>query len=117
MDTIWIKKIGNSVDTPWLDWIVSGKKKYEGRVYQDDWKLIKIGDMITFDCGMYSATVKIIDILHFSNFKTAFNKFGSELVPIPHILEEEVDNLYSQFYSKSCINEYGVILLKLELVK
>lgn len=47
----WLKHIANPHETPWLDWIEDGFKIYEGRVYQGDWREMKVGDIIDFYIG------------------------------------------------------------------
>ena len=47
---IWYKDIQNSPE-PWLDWIESEIKKYEGRIYRNDWVNISVDNTIVFPCG------------------------------------------------------------------
>ena len=107
--------IQNPPETPWLDWIISGKKKYEGRVPRlgSFWADIRIGDeFILYDKNNpKELKIKVNDLKHYKNFGEAWKDLGSALVPIKGITETDVNKIYSQYYTKEDIDKYGVIAI------
>jgi len=111
--------IQNPKDTPWLNWIKDGIKKYEGRVPKPTgiWSKIQIGDYITFSSSD-GQTVKtqITKIKKFHDFGEAFQTLGSKLVPVKNITVEEVKKLYKRYFPNEVITQYGVIAIKLKII-
>lgn len=115
-NNIWYKSIQNPPATPWLDWIESGVKKYEGRVNREDWMKMKIGDLIIFSCGSKIIKTVITNLIYFDNFQSAFRQLGQYLVPIPNISEIQVGDLYSDYFDDNCIKMHGVVAVGLEVI-
>ena len=77
--------IWNRSNNPYLDWIRSGAKKYEGRTANKivEWSL-HLGKIIKFvnneneDDFLY---VRIVDFLYYSDFGKAYDDLGAELIP------------------------------------
>jgi ASC-1-like (ASCH) protein len=103
------KHIANPITTPWLDWIISGRKTFEGRVNQGDWTHMKIGDEIYFYSDDNNAICVIADLKKYTDFAQAFDDLQSQLVPIPNITRDEVTNIYSQYFNEDDIKKFGVV--------
>lgn len=118
MNNINITKISiqNPKQTPWLDWIESGNKKYEGRLNRGRFLSLKIGDRILFYDKKTNKQVQVIvkNILHFSNFEDAFITLGNKLVPIDNITPIQVKKMYNQYFSDNEIAKYGVVAIEVE---
>lgn len=77
--------VWNRPNNPYLDWIRSGAKKYEGRTANKivEWHL-HLGKIIKFvnneneDDFLY---VRIVDFLYYSDFGKAYDDLGAELIP------------------------------------
>ena len=71
---------------PWLEFIQSGKKKFEGRLNVGWWKKIKIGNKIQFHNELRAVLIKIIKIYTYTNFGEAFIIHGQEdqLINVSH---------------------------------
>lgn len=77
--------IWNRPNNPYLDWIRSGVKKYEGRTADKivNWglhldKVIKFVNNENEDDFLY---VRIVDFLYYSDFGKAYDDLGAELIP------------------------------------
>lgn len=106
------KPIQNPKNSPYLDWIKSGKKKYEGRLKTKikEWNL-EIGMKIKFydqnDKSSFVIT-EVISLLIFNDFGEAFDNLKGEL--IPEKSKEEVISLYNElFHYDDEVIEPGVI--------
>lgn len=79
------KPIRNSHQEPYLDWIRSGAKQYEGRLAtkMDEWGL-HVGQYIKFyaesDVGDH-VVVKVTSLLIYPDFGSAFDELGEKLIP------------------------------------
>uniref|UniRef100_A0A6C0CA47 ASCH domain-containing protein n=1 Tax=viral metagenome TaxID=1070528 RepID=A0A6C0CA47_9ZZZZ len=109
MEIIWKKHISNPTQTPWLDWIVSGQKTFEGRVYQGDWAAMKIGDTIHFHANNRIVICTITDLKRYADFACAFDDLRDKLVPVQNITRDEVSALYSQYFAADDVKKYGVV--------
>ena len=109
-----------SLREPWFTLIKLGIKKYEGRLYVDIWKDIKIGDTIIFtnkDIGERVITVKIKSIQIFKSLIDMFNT-----IDIIYILPgfNNIDdgyNLYHKYYTKDDEKKYGMVLYEIEIIE
>ena len=108
--------IQNPPKTPWLDWIESGIKKYEGRLNRGIFHNINIKDTVTwFDkFSGKEVNTKITDLRYYNDFGEAFEDLGGELVPIKGADIDTVEGLYSKYFSKEDINKYGVVAIGVE---
>lgn len=90
----WKKEI----QQPWLDWIKSGTKKFEGRIFRDDWAKMKIDDNIIFRCGVESVLTKITSIERYPTFGDAFLVHGKELAPNA-VTATDANEIYRNIFS------------------
>lgn len=100
------RHILNEPNYPWLDWIIAGKKTYEGRLAAkiEEWQL-EVGKVLTFGDGVKTVKVEVTSLKRFDSFGDAYNDLGSLLVPIIDITPEEVKRIYSKFYSDEAIKD------------
>lgn len=100
MNAILSKPIRNHPEEPYLDWIKSGVKTYEGRLKCkiQEWTLY-IGKKICFydeDDTTDWVLVEVIDLPTFNNFGEAFDELGETL--IPNRTKREVINMYNDLF-------------------
>lgn len=100
----------NKPNTPWLDWIASGKKKYEGRLNRGIFKKIKIGDIVVWYDKFSGKTIKtkITELKYYDDFGEAFEDLGEELIPIKDATVDTVKKLYSKYFSEDDIKAIKV---------
>ena len=105
--------IQNPQNTPWLDWIETGVKKYEGRLNKGIFAKLHVGDIVIWYDRISGKEVKteITELRYYVTFTDAFNKLGKNLVPIPNITPELVEKLYAQYFTKEDIEKYGVLTI------
>lgn len=111
MATVWEKSIKNPTTTPWLDWIETGVKKYEGRINRDQWTQMKVNDIIVFTAKNKTLSVVITDFKYYADFAQAFDDLGSEMVPIQNADRNSVTAIYSKFYKDADIAKHGVVMV------
>ena len=114
-----------NLDTIYFDYIKSGRKIYETRVYDKKRQEIKLLQEVTFtDRGNPSRNFKavITELSHFRNFRDAIEEVGiKKVLPNAKSLDEGVE-MYNQFPSgeggtfKEAAKKYGVLRMKFTLV-
>lgn len=129
-EVILEKPIQNPKETPYLDWIKSGKKKFEGRLMMKikEWNL-EIGKKIKFydqDDKTSFVIVEVTGLPIFTSFETAFDALGETL--IPERTREEVIEMYNNLFhypdeilepgkSSKMILDNGVVAIGFNLIK
>lgn len=123
------KAIQNHPDAPYLDWIKSGIKKYEGRLKSKiiEWDL-SIGSHIKFyDQNNPESWVEVIvtSLSTFNDFGEAHDSLGNQLLPVPR---SDVVSLYNGLFHYSNVttisNEFasqmiidnGVVAIGFDLI-
>lgn len=108
---LFYRQISNPAETPWLDWIESGIKTYEGRLNKEIWSKLRVGDHIVFQTVDETKEVEIIvtELRYYKDFGEAFNELGSKLVPIKDANVDDVKKLYNQFFTDDDVAKYGVV--------
>lgn len=95
----------------YLRLIKEGKKKIEGRLYDEKRKRIKPGDIIIFE-GRLKVKVKGLRVYH--SFKEMLEKEGLERV-LPNVKSiDEGVKIYRKFYSEEEEKKYGVVAIEVE---
>lgn len=113
----YLVNIQNPTDTPWLDWIDIGLKKYEGRLNREKWAMMRVGDLIEFvDPNNKRVLTCITDLKYYRDFEQAYDDLGSLLVPKETVTSMEVGELYSQYFTETDIKKYGVIAIGVDKV-
>lgn len=114
---VMFRSIQNPIDTPWLDWIESGVKTFEGRLNKGTWKKIKPSDIIIWtDQNKKTVITQIRELKYYSDFASAFNDLGSKLVPIPNANEKLVKKLYSRYFTDADVKKFGVVAIGVDLI-
>lgn len=123
--TIW--QSGRESDL--LDDIIAGKKTVEGRLNKGKFAKYKVGDIVSLrrdwrdtrgilhDGEPDVASVQIIKIGHYSSFLQMVQAEGYKNV-IPSAKSNiEAANVYNQYYSAQDQAEYGVLGIKVNIIK
>lgn len=109
------KALQNPPESPWFDWIANGTKRYEGRLWKDDWASLSIDDIIVFiSPEKREMTCRVIGLPRFESFGAAFVALGSALVPVPGVNTADVVKIYGQYYKDEDVLHYGVVAVELE---
>jgi len=111
------KPIDNSGKVKWLDLIQSELKKYEGRLANkiQEWDLY-VGKQMIFFTDEKEVTVEITSLPVFRSFGDAYNVLGSELVPVPGVDREIVEEFYRDYYTDKDVAQYGVVAIGVRVI-
>lgn len=104
----------------YYDFILKGNKRIEIRLFDEKRKLINIGDTIKFyketDLNE-SFNVKVIGLLRYNTFEEMFNDFDISILSDKSMTKEELIDVLEQFYTKEEQEKYGVLGIRIELIK
>lgn len=106
------------IQSPYLDWIKSGQKTFEGRLKSkiDEWNL-KIGMKIKFydqDNKSLYVIVQVTSLLIFSDFGEAYDNLKDKLIPFKS--RDEVIDLYNGLFDSKMIKDIGVVCIGFKVV-
>ena len=92
----------------------------EIRLNDEKRQLIKVGDIIKFikepelnehfEC-------KVVDLLKFDSFEELFKNYEIELLADKSMTKEDLINVLEEFYPKEKQKQFGVVGIKVELIK
>ena len=100
--------------------IMKGQKIYEGRLNDEKRRNIKIGDIIIFkNESNLSTSLKTVvkDLLYFNSFKDLINTLPLEKLGFENSDKNEVEKIYHTFYTVEDETRFGVVAIKVELLK
>lgn len=95
----------------YLNQILSGDKKFEGRLGSEKNKILNLGDIIIFN-KIYK--FKIVSIHIFTSYEDAFKVLNyKDFIPDAKNVEEAI-GVYLNFYSKKKQKKYGVYVFQIK---
>ena len=100
--------------------IKNGTKIYEGRLNDEKRQLIDVGYILTFQkepdlTESFDAIVK--DLIYFDSFEEMANTLPLKSVGFLVEKPNDVVDIYHQFYSVEDEKKYGVVAIKVEVLK
>ena len=104
----------------YFDKIKIGQKIYEIRLNDEKRKLIGVGDIIIFkkEPNLAETLQTVVkDLIYFKSFKEMVNALPLEEIGFENLNKDEVENIYHSFYSVENEQNYGVVAIKVELLK
>ena len=98
----------------YLKLMKEGKKKVEGRLYDEKRQKLQVGDVIVFEGKL---RVKVKALRRYASFKEMLEKEGLENV-LPNVgsIEEGI-KIYRQFYDEEREKKYGVVAIEVEVLR
>lgn len=99
------------VQEPWLEWIASGSKTYEGRLKRGLWGELSPGDKLMFHSAQRRVLVEVTEILPFPDFGAAYASLKDKLIPAAAGVrtEEQARQTYRQWFLDGEVREFGVV--------
>ncbi len=100
--------------------IKNGSKVYEIRLNDEKRKIIDIGDVIIFKKEPeLTETLQTVvkDLVYFKSFKEMVDTLPLEKIGFENLSKDEVESIYYGFYSIENELKYGVVAIKVELLK
>ena len=99
--------------------IKSGIKKFELRLYDERRKNINLGDSIIFHNLSNlddTISVKVLALLRYPTFADFFKDIDFKLCGTANSLEEKIERVHT-FYTIEQEKKYGILAIKIELIK
>lgn len=101
----------------YFDFIKSGTKRIELRLYDDKRKQIQLGDQIEFSSPEgEKILLKVIGLLRYQTFRDLANDFDIELLADKSMTEQDLMNALEEFYTPEKQQRSGVIGIRLQEV-
>lgn len=103
----------------YFEYINSGTKRMELRLYDEKRQKIAIGDTIIFKKEPELETtlqVKVIGLLRYNTFEKLFKDFGIEIMADKSMTKQELLNDLEKFYTPEKQKQYGVLGIRIEKI-
>lgn len=105
------------VQEPWFGYIKNGEKIVEGRLNKGSFRKLKKGDIVNWINKDNSIKTKIVSIHHHKDFENMLKQHHLyNCLPGIKTYKEGVE-IYKKFFSDSDIKKYGVLAIKIKLIK
>lgn len=108
------------LDEKYYNYILHGSKRIELRLNDEKRKSMSIGDILTFykqPLLEENFKTKIVDLIYFNSFNEAISNLPFELIADKNDNKQSLLNDLNRIYSKEKQENYGVICIKIELLK
>lgn len=100
----------------YYDYIKTGTKRIELRLFDEKRQKIKLGDEIVFSKSESDKFVaKVIGLLRYDTFEHLFNDFDINVLADDSMSKDELLNVLEEFYTPQKQKQYGVIGIRVEL--
>ena len=104
----------------YFDKIKRGEKVYEVRLNDEKRRLIDVGDVIVLKkepelCEELFVEVK--DLIYFDSFDEMVNSLPKEKIGFEKIKKDAIVDVYHQFYTPEAEKQYGVVAIKVQVLK
>ena len=103
----------------YFDYINTGTKRIELRLYDEKRQKINIGDIIIFKKEPnleITLKVKVVGLLRYNSFEELFKDFNIEVMADKTITKKELLDVLEEFYTKEEQKEYGVLGIRIEKI-
>lgn len=104
----------------YYNYILNGTKRIEIRLYDEKRRKVKLGDTIKFlkePNLKESFKAKVIGLLKYNTFEDMFKDFDISILADKSMTKEELLKALEKFYSEDKQKEYGVLGIRIELIK
>ena len=104
----------------YYNYILNGTKRIEIRLYDEKRRKVKLGDTIKFlkEPNLNeSFNAKVIGLLRYNTFEDMFKDFDISILADKSMTKEELLKVLEKFYTKDKQKEYGVLGIRIELIK
>ncbi|MEI7986386.1 MAG: ASCH domain-containing protein [Armatimonadota bacterium] len=107
---VWIIDI----QTRWMEGLLSGEKKVEGKRNSKTWYGMKVGDEISFRCDGQTLSMRIVAIRKYKTLRRYLEAEGL-LRTLPGVLTiKEGIALYREYWTKEEIIRDGILAIEVE---
>ena len=105
------------LQSKYFDYINTGTKRIELRLYDEKRQKINIGDTIIFKREPElekNLKVKVIALLRYNSFDELLKDFNIEILADKTITKEELINDLEKYYTIDKQSKYGIVGIKIE---
>ena len=101
----------------YFDYIQTGTKRIELRLYDDKRRQIKLGDEIEFaKSDTAKLKVQVIGLLLYNSFEELFEDLPIELLADKTMTKSELLGVLGEFYTDEQQQKYGVVGIRLKIL-
>ena len=103
----------------YYNYILTGTKRIEIRLYDKKRQQIKIGDIIKFLKEpelKESFNAKVIGLLRYNSFGEMFEDFDISILSDGSMTKDELISVLEQFYTKEKQEKYGVLGIRIKII-
>lgn len=106
-----------SLQSKYFDYIKTGTKRIELRLFDEKRQKIKIGDTIVFTSpGGESLEAKVIGLLRYGSFEDLFSDFDISILADASMTKQELLEVLNGFYTLEKQVELGVVGIRVEVL-
>lgn len=107
-----------NLQSRYYDYIKSGTKRIELRLYDEKRQQIKIGDFIEFSKSENEKfQAKVIGLLRYDTFENLFKDFNIEILADRSMTKDELLEVLGEFYTPERQAQFGVVGIRVELIE
>lgn len=122
MKQLWVNKMEHTMklQDKYYYYMLNGTKRIEIRLYDEKRKKINLGDTIIFHkLSNLEETFKarVIGLIRYNCFDNLLKDFDISLLADKSISKEELINALESFYSKEEQDKYGLLGIRIEIIK
>ena len=101
------------VEEPWLEWILNGRKTFDGRLHRGFWEKVQPGQEFIGWSNKQEAVLRVTEKMRFRDYGEAFAALGKSLVPEGAETPAQAVKLYEKFPGNDTrtISDVGVVAL------
>lgn len=105
-----------TIQPKYFEFIKSGTKRIELRLYDEKRSMINLGDTIEFSDGNGGSFVaKVTGLLRYASFEALFNDYDIGILADKSMTKGELLGVLDEFYDKEKQVQFGVIGIRIEL--
>ena len=98
-----------NLQSKYFNYIKSGTKRVELRLFDEKRQNINLGDMIEFSDGNESLKVEVVGLLRYKSFQDLLADFDTTLLADASMTKTELLDALQEFYSPEAQSQYGVV--------
>lgn len=113
-----MKTVRMGLQPKYYDFLESGTKRIELRLYDEKRRAIEIGDVIEFaKSETEKLRAEVVGLLRYGSFRDLFEDFPVEILADESMTKEELLRDLEEFYTPEKQAEFGVVGIRIKLLQ
>lgn len=101
----------------YFNFIKSGTKRIELRLFDEKRQKIQLGDVIEFsNSSNESVQAQVIGLLRYTSFDDLLKDFGTAILADESISKDKLKSALEEFYTPEKQQKYGVVGIRINLI-